>query len=98
MKSTNKYCFQDEDYLYYSNIVLKDHAGGAPIVFYKNYSKCSKCLPSASKHNVVLRSMFSNDLRKVGTSIKLQLSVIRPFCEHVVLEVWKNKIIKASCW
>jgi hypothetical protein len=34
MKSTNKYCFQDEDYyLYYSNIVLKDHTGGAPIVF-----------------------------------------------------------------
>jgi hypothetical protein len=32
MKSTNKY-FQDEDYLYYSNIVLKDHTGGAPIVF-----------------------------------------------------------------
>jgi hypothetical protein len=65
-------------------------------------------------HNVTLRFMFSNDLRKVGTSIKLQLSVItyllisnylhlfgncaRPVFEHVVFQVWINKIIKASCW
>jgi hypothetical protein len=45
--------------------------------------------------------MFSNDLPKVRTSIKLQLSVIncaRPVFEHVVFQVWKNKIIKTSCW
>jgi hypothetical protein len=65
MKLTNKYCFWDEDYLHYSNIVPKDHTGGAPIVFYKNYTKCSK-------HNVILWFIFSNYLRKVGTSIKLQ--------------------------
>jgi hypothetical protein len=64
MKSTNKYCFQDEDYLYYSNIQQELQSYS-----YNNYSKCSK-------RNVILRFMFSNDLRKVGTSIKLQLSVI----------------------
>jgi hypothetical protein len=40
-----------------------------------------------------------------GTSIKLQLSVITcinsgisSVFEHVVFQVWENKIIKESCW
>jgi hypothetical protein len=90
MKSKNKYCFQDEDYLYYSNIVLKDHTGGVPIVLY--YSKCSKCFPSASKHNVILRFMLSNDLRKVGTSIKLQLSVITCINSGIVPGLFLNTL------
>jgi hypothetical protein len=38
--------------------------------------KTPASLFNGEPHNVTLRFMFSNDLRKVGTSIKLQLSVI----------------------
>jgi hypothetical protein len=56
---------------------------------FTNKSKCSKCLPQLPN---ITRFMFSNDLRKVGTSIKLRLSVITCINSGIVPGLFLNTL------